>query len=214
VIVDGNYWRLYNFISEARSYEIGDDDEGDGDGESGGHNHVREAAAAFARFQRDVADIPQPRLHETIPAFGDSSFRFEQFQQASAANGNTPASGCCTEIESALARRSDASALTDMLKSGQIPERVAHYDTKINNILIDSATGYGLCVIDLDTVMPGLAIYEFGDAVRAATALTVEGEVDLTKVGFSMDKFKLLTEGYLSVAKYRKKVYSTREVFC
>ncbi|KAL3803188.1 hypothetical protein HJC23_003463 [Cyclotella cryptica] len=197
VHVDGNYWRLYNFIHNTRSYEIGEDS-----GEfKQGQCHVREAAAAFARFQRDVADIPPPRLHETIPRFGDTSFRFEQFEEALKADVFHRAKDCSAEIEFALARRSDASKLTDMLTNGQIPERIAHYDSKINNVLFDITTGRGICVIDLDTVMPGLAIYDFGDAVRAATALAAEDERDLSRVGFSMEKFKLLTEGYLSEAK-------------
>ncbi len=197
VLVDGNYWRLYNFIHDTRSYEIGEDS-----GEGGkGQGHVREAAAAFARFQRDVADIPPPQLHETIPRFGDTSFRFEQFEEALKADVLQRAKDCSAEIEFALVRRSDASKLTDMLTNGQIPKRIAHYDSKINNVLFDNTTGRGICVIDLDTVMPGLAIYDFGDAVRAATALAAEDERDLSRVGFSMDKFKLLTEGYLSEAK-------------
>jgi Ser/Thr protein kinase RdoA (MazF antagonist) len=194
---EGNYWRLYNFISDARSYEIGEDS---CEGEHG-QDHVKEAAAAFARFQRDVADIPAPRLHETIARFGDTTFRFEQFEDALKADVLNRAKDCKEEIEFALARRSDASTLTNMLANKQIPERVAHYDTKINNVLFDNKTGKGICVIDLDTVMPGLAIYDFGDAVRAATALAAEDERDLSKVGFSMEKFKLLAEGYLSEAK-------------
>ena len=196
-LVNGNYWRLYNFISDTRTYEIG---ENSSDGENG-QDHVREAAAAFARFQRDVADIPAPRLHETIAKFGDTSFRFEQFEDALKADVLNRAKDCKADIDFALSRRSDASTLTNMLANKQIPERVAHYDTKINNVLFDNKTGKGICVIDLDTVMPGLAIYDFGDAVRAATALAAEDERDLSKVGFSMDKFKLLTEGYLSEAK-------------
>jgi len=195
-LVDGNYWRLYNFINDTKTYEIGEDG-----GKDGGEDHVKEAAAAFARFQRDVADIPSPRLHETIPRFGDTSFRFEQFEDALKADVLDRAKDCAAEIEFCLSRRKDASTLTDMLTNGQIHERLAHYDTKINNVLFDNATGRGICVIDLDTVMPGLAIYDFGDAVRAATALAAEDERDLSKVGFSMGKFKLLTEGYLSEAK-------------
>lgn len=196
-LMDGNYWRLYHYISDIRTYEIGEDS---GEGNRA-QDHVKEAAAAFARFQRDVADIPAPRLHETIAKFGDTSFRFEQFEDALKADVLDRAKDCKDEIEFALARRSDASTLTNMLANNQIPERVAHYDTKINNVLFDIKTGKGICVIDLDTVMPGLAIYDFGDCVRAATALAAEDERDLSKVGFSMDKFKLLTEGYLSEAK-------------
>ena len=195
-VVDGNYWRVYNYIPDTRTYEIGEGSEGGSD-----QDHVREAAAAFARFQRDVADIPEPRLHETIARFGDTSFRLEQFEEALQADVMNRARECQNEIEFALLRRKDASTLTNMLLNRQIPERVVHYDTKINNVLFDNETRRGICVIDLDTVMPGLAIYDFGDAVRAATALAAEDERDLSKVGFSMDKFELLTQGYLSEAK-------------
>ena len=199
VVVDGNYWRLYNFITNARSYEIGEDASSDVNG-CGQHNYIYEAAAAFARFQRDMADLPPPRLHETIPQFGDTAFRFQQFEEALRANVMGRADDCRAEIEFVQARKSDASKLGDMLREGEIPERVVHYDTKINNVLIDTESGKGLCVIDLDTTMPGLAIYDFGDAVRAATALAAEDEIDLSLVGFSMEKFEELTRGYLSVA--------------
>lgn len=206
---NGNYWRMYDYISNVRTYEIGDDSTSvaaastnkEGGEESQPPNHVKEAAASFARFQRDVSDIPPPRLHETIPRFGDTTFRFEQFESAYKEDILNRAKDCRPEIEFALSRCKDASILMNLLKEKKIPERVSHYDTKINNVLFDIRTGKGICVIDLDTVMPGLAIYDFGDAVRAAAALAAEDERDLSKVGFSMDKFALLTEGYLSVAK-------------
>ena len=198
VVVDGNYWRLYNFIPNARSYEIGEDVSNCGN--DSGHGYIYEAAAAFARFQRDMADLPPPRLHETIEKFGDSAFRFQQFEEALRADVMNRAEGCRAEIEFAQARKSDASKLGDMLRVGDMPERVVHYDTKINNVLIDNETGRGLCVIDLDTTMPGIAIYDFGDAVRAATALAAEDETDLNVCGFSMEKYEQLTHGYLSVA--------------
>ena len=197
-VVDGSYWRMYNFISDAKSYEIGDDSSSDAT--DGNHNYVKEAAAAFARFQRDMADLPPPRLHETIPQFGDTSFRFQQFEEALAADVESRADGCRAEIEFAEARKPDASKLGDMLRNGAIPERIIHFDCKINNVLIDNKSGRGLCVIDLDTVMPGIAIYDFGDAVRAATALAAEDERDLTRVGFDLEKFEQLTDGFLSVA--------------
>lgn len=126
-LVDGNFWRLYNYISDTRTYEIGEDT-----GEGKNDDHVKEAAAAFARFQRDVADIPAPRLHETIARFGDTSFRFEQFEDALKADHLNRAKDCKAEIDFALSRRSDAKTLTSMLANKQIPERVAHYDTKVS----------------------------------------------------------------------------------
>lgn len=198
VVVNGNYWRLYNFISDAKSYEIGED--APCNSNNNARDYIYEAAAAFARFQRDMADLPPPRLHETIPQFGDTAFRFQQFEQALEADVMGRADGCRPEIEFAKARKTDASKLGDMLREGEIPERVVHFDTKINNVLIDNDSGRGLCVIDLDTTMPGLASYDFGDAVRAATALAAEDERNLSLVGFSMEKFEQLTHGYMSVA--------------
>ncbi len=189
-LVDGNYWRVYHFITGATGYDIIEDEA-----------HVTAAAKAFAQFQKDVADLPEPRLHETIPGFGDTGWRFEQFETALAADPKDRAKDCQAEIEFCLARKSEASVLMDLLREKKIPERITHYDTKINNVLIDDVTGKGLCVIDLDTVMPGVAMYDFGDSVRTATALGAEDEQDLSKVGFSLERFELLAEGYLSVAK-------------
>eukprot|EP00566_Odontella_aurita_P018277 CAMPEP_0113582112 /NCGR_PEP_ID=MMETSP0015_2-20120614/31711_1 /TAXON_ID=2838 /ORGANISM="Odontella" /LENGTH=334 /DNA_ID=CAMNT_0000486703 /DNA_START=98 /DNA_END=1099 /DNA_ORIENTATION=- /assembly_acc=CAM_ASM_000160 len=185
----GNYWRVFRYIGGATTYDIIEDE-----------RHVTAAARAFAEFQRDVSDLPTPRLHETIPGFGDTAFRFEQFQAALKSDCKGRAGGCVAEIEFCLAREGDASVLTDLLRQGKIPERITHYDTKINNVMIDDSTGRGICVLDLDTVMPGVAMYDFGDAVRTAAALAAEDETDLSKVGFSMDRFERLAEGYLSVA--------------
>mmetsp|Transcript_19532 Transcript_19532/g.28392 ORF Transcript_19532/g.28392 Transcript_19532/m.28392 type:complete len:352 (-) Transcript_19532:250-1305(-) len=205
-VVNGNYWRVYNFISDATAYEIGadsnnDDDDDESEEQTQKMVHVREeAAAAFARFQRDVSDIPPPRLHETISKFGDSSFRFQQLEEAVEANVAGRASACEEEIKFCLARKEDAYTLIHLLQNKSIPERVVHYDTKINNVLMDDVTKRGLCVIDLDTTMPGMAIYDFGDCVRAATALSAEDEIDLKKVGFSLSSFDDIVRGYLSVA--------------
>jgi Ser/Thr protein kinase RdoA (MazF antagonist) len=158
-------------------------------------NPFFEAAAAFARFQRDMADLPPPRLHETIPGFGDTELRFGQFQEARQKGENGRAAECQAEIQFCLSRKQDTSVLPNLLKEGRIPERTTHYDTKMNNVLVDDETGKGSCVIDLDTVMPGLTIYDFGDCVRAATALAAEDETDLSKVGFSMATFQLLADG-------------------
>lgn len=196
VVVNGSYWRLYLFIHGATAYGIGDERAA----APGMPDRLREAAAAFARFQADVADLPAPRLHETIPGFGDTAARLRQLEAALAADPLGRAAGCRAEIDFCLERGADAATLGDLLASGRIPERVAHYDTKIDNVLVDDASGKGLVVIDLDTVMPGLAVYDFGDAVRAAAARSAEDETDLAKVGFDMDKFARLADGYLSVA--------------
>ncbi|CAJ1958712.1 unnamed protein product [Cylindrotheca closterium] len=198
----GNHWRMYTFISGATAYPIGK-----GiyclrirDGKTT-INIFREAGAAFCQFQLDLADLPPPRLHETIPGFGDSAVRFDQFQAALSRDLHGRAKDCQPEIQFCLDREQESYILPKLLQDGKIPERITHYDTKIDNVLIDDATGKGLCVIDLDTVMPGLAIYDFGDCVRTATALAAEDEMDLTKVGFSMEIFEWVAEGYLSIAK-------------
>eukprot|EP00554_Chaetoceros_debilis_P014589 CAMPEP_0194122264 /NCGR_PEP_ID=MMETSP0150-20130528/49936_1 /TAXON_ID=122233 /ORGANISM="Chaetoceros debilis, Strain MM31A-1" /LENGTH=372 /DNA_ID=CAMNT_0038815027 /DNA_START=33 /DNA_END=1147 /DNA_ORIENTATION=+ len=197
-VVDGNFWRVYDFISDARGYEIGET----ADTASGSNTNIpREVAASFARFQCDLADLPPPRLHETIPKFGDAGYRFQQLEDALAADAKSRAATCSEEIRFCMERKSDASLLSNLLKDGTMSERIIHYDTKINNILIDDSTGRGLCVIDLDTVMPGIGIFDFGDTVRAASALSSEDERDLCKVGFSMEVFESLVDGYLSTAK-------------
>ena len=199
--VDGNFWRAYDFISNARGYEIGETADTDVASCESNTNIPREVAASFARFQCDLADLPPPRLHETIPKFGDAGYRFQQLEDALAADAKGRAATCSEEIRFCMERKSDASLLSNLLKDGSIPERIIHYDTKINNILIDDSTGRGLCVIDLDTVMPGIGIFDFGDAVRSASALSPEDERDLSKVGFSMEVFESLVDGYLSGAK-------------
>lgn len=201
----GNYWRMYNYISGATAYPIGASRSvliptaRDGNRQI---NPYREAGAAVGQFQLDLADLPPaPRLHETIPGFGDSAVRFDQFQVAVSSDLQGRAKDCQPEIQFCLEREAESQVLPRLLRDGNIPERIAHYDTKIDNILIDDATGKGLCVIDLDTVMPGLAIYDFGDCVRTATALAEEDELDLTKFGFSMEVFEWVADGYLSIAK-------------
>ena len=221
-IVDGNYWRMYNFITDARTYEIGESSSSNNNNKNNkknnSMNHIKEAAAAFARFQRDVADLPLPKLYETIPGFGNTILRFQQFQQSIKINYQSRTKDCQEEINFCLTREKEITTTFTKLvflleetkqeqeeqqeqEQQQIPIlRYAHYDTKINNVLIDNKTGYGICVIDLDTVMPGLVLYDFGDCVRATTALAGEDEQNLKKVGFCMDKFKVVTEGYISVA--------------
>ncbi|KAL3940992.1 MAG: hypothetical protein SGBAC_004569 [Bacillariaceae sp.] len=198
----GNYWRMYNFISGATPYLIGRGTTICVPTKAGKMiNPFREAGAAFAQFQLDLADLPSPALHATIPGFGDSAERFDQFQEALLHDLHGRAKSCRQEIQFLLDREQDCRILPKLLQYGKIPLRTTHYDTKIDNILIDDTSGKGLCVIDLDTVMPGLAIYDFGDCVRTATALAAEDEMDLTKVGFSLEVFEWVAEGYLSIAK-------------
>lgn len=185
----GDCWRTYLHIGGARTY--------DGPEEP---DQVREAGRAFGRFQRRMADLPGPRLHETIPAFHDTARRFEQFLAALEADSHGRAAGTRRETDFVLARRDDAGALTRLLESGALPERITHNDTKLNNVMLDDRTGRAVCVIDLDTVMPGLAVYDFGDAVRIAASTAPEDERDLARVRFDVEAFDRLACGYLGPA--------------
>jgi hypothetical protein len=183
---DGSVWRVFMFIENALTYD-----------EIETPAQAFQAAAAFGDFQRLLADLPAPRLHETIPAFHDTSKRFRDFEQAVASDVAHRASLVREEIRFAFSHRSVASTLLD----AKLPERVTHNDTKLNNVMFDATNGEALCVVDLDTVMPGLALYDFGDMVRTATSPTAEDEVDLSRVGMQFLLFEALVRGYLSTAR-------------
>jgi Ser/Thr protein kinase RdoA (MazF antagonist) len=185
VDADGNYWRAYQFIGSATTYNSVQSPE-----------QAFQAARAFGEFQRMLADLPAPRLHDTIPDFHHTPKRFAALEKAIAADVAGRAATAKPEIEFALARKPLA---TRLVEAG-LPERVTHNDTKINNVLLDDATGEGTCVIDLDTVMPGLAAYDFGDMVRTATSPSAEDEQDLSRVNMEFPLFEALARGYLSSA--------------
>ena len=185
VDAEGNHWRAYRFIERAQSYDAVERTE-----------QAYQAARAFGQFQRMLADLPAPRLHDTIPDFHHTPKRFEALEKAMAADVAGRAILAKREIEFALARRS----MTGVLLDANLPERVTHNDTKFNNVLLDDATGEGICVIDLDTVMPGLAPYDFGDMVRTTTSPAQEDERDLKKVYLQFPMFEALVRGYLSSA--------------
>jgi hypothetical protein len=181
----GNPWRAFRFIEKAHTFDTVETVE-----------QAFQTAKAFGHFQMLLAGLPAPRLHDTIPDFHNTPRRFAALEQAIAAD----AVGRCLlakpEIEFALAHRSLASVLLD----ANLPERVTHNDTKINNVLLDDATGEGICVIDLDTVMPGLALYDFGDMVRTTTCPAMEDERDLSLVDLQFPMFEALVRGYLNTA--------------
>jgi Ser/Thr protein kinase RdoA (MazF antagonist) len=185
VDAEGNYWRAYRFIERARTYDAVESTE-----------QAFEAAKAYGRFQQQLANLPAPRLHDTIPDFHNTPKRFLALEQAIAADVAGRASLTHREIAFALARKPMASVLLD----ANLPERVTHNDTKFNNVLLDDATGEGICVVDLDTVMPGLALYDFGDMVRTTTCAALEDERDLSKVTMQFDLFEALARGYLQSA--------------
>jgi len=181
----GNYWRAYRFIENARSYDAVETAQ-----------QAYQAGRAFGRFQQMLAGLPAPRLHDTIPDFHNTTKRFEALQQAITADVANRAALAKAEIDFALKHES----IVGVLMAANLPERVTHNDTKFNNVLLDDATGEGICVIDLDTVMPGLAAYDFGDMVRTTTSPAMEDERDLSKVEMNFSMFDALMHGYLEAA--------------
>jgi hypothetical protein len=185
VDADGETWRAYHFIENARSYDT-----------ATSTVQAFQAAQAFGRFQQQLAGLPAPRLLETIPDFHHTPKRFAALEQAIAADVKGRAALAKPEIDFAIARKS----ICGVLLQADLPERITHNDTKFNNVLLDDATGESLCVIDLDTVMPGLALYDFGDMVRTTTSPAAEDEQDLSKVTMQLPMFEALVRGYLSAA--------------
>lgn len=185
----GNFWRTYVLIEGARSYDVAENTD-----------MAYEAAKAYGRFQKQLVDFPPPRLHDIIPDFHNTPKRVHALEIAIRENAAGRVKKARREIEFAMKRKPDASRLLDLMKAGAMPERVVHNDTKLNNVLLDLRTGRGICVVDLDTVMPGLALYDFGDMVRSTTSPAAEDERDLKKVFMRMEMFEALLRGYLDEA--------------
>ena len=186
---DGNCWRCYNFITGAHSCQSIDDPE-----------TFANAARAFGKFQCLLADYPSETLHETIPNFHNTLSRFADFEKAVSDNIAGRADSVRDEIDFVLARRDDAGVLVKLLEKGKLPLRVTHNDTKLNNVMFDNETDEGICVIDLDTVMPGLSLYDFGDSIRFGANTAAEDEKNLSKVSLSLPLYREYTAGYLSTA--------------
>lgn len=187
---DGGWWRCYLFIERAQTYDLVQTPA-----------QATAAARAFGDFQKLLVDLPGERLHETIPDFHHTRRRFEALQRALAADAHNRAAQAKEQIAFALAHEPLADVLLMLQARGEIPERVTHNDTKFNNVMLDDATQEGICVIDLDTVMPGVALNDFGDMVRSATNSAAEDERDLTKVEARRPIFEALVQGYLSAAR-------------
>lgn len=158
------------------------------------------AAETFGNFQNQLADYPAATLHETIARFHDTPNRYANFEKALAADVMGRAREVGPEIAFIRAREADCHVLMDQLAAGVLPLRVTHNDTKLNNVLIDQATGKGICVIDLDTVMPGLSAYDFGDSIRFGANDCAEDEPDQSKVHFSLHLYEVFARGYLAAA--------------
>lgn len=186
---DGEFWRTFVFVEGVQTFEA-----------VLSPQQAFEAGRAFGEFQSLLVDLPGGRLHETIPGFHNTRRRFAALQHAIHRDRFNRARDARPEIEFALERASITGVILDAMARGKIPERITHNDTKFNNVMLDTLTGEARCVVDLDTVMPGCALYDFGDMVRTTTSPTLEDELDLTKVKMHMPTFKQLAKGYLSAA--------------
>jgi hypothetical protein len=186
---EGNYWRVYVFIEKALTHDT-----------LTNTSQAFEAAKAFGQFQKMLADLPGNPLYDTIPDFHNGPKRFAAFQEALAADPQNRAIKATGEIRFLEDHAWIFDVLPEKVAQGEIPLRTTHNDTKINNVMLDEETGEGICVIDLDTVMPGLSLYDFGDMVRTSTTSTAEDEQDLSKVEMLKDRFEALVRGYLSSA--------------
>ena len=185
---EGNFFRCYVFVDEARTYDVLET-----------AKQAYAAAAAFGAFQNDLADLPG-RLHETIADFHHTPKRLAALEAAVKEDKCGRLKEVAPELDFILSRRDEYGLLLAEKDAGNLFERTTHNDTKLNNVLIDDLTGEGICVIDLDTVMPGLPHYDFGDMLRTGTSPAPEDELDLSKVGMRFEMFEALLRGYLSTA--------------
>ena len=182
----GEYWRVYLFIEGATCYDAVKDD-----------NDFYQSAVAFGHFQRLLADYPAETLHETIKDFHNTPDRLEKFKKAVAEDICGRATSVQKEIDFILEREELTHALYDLQLDGRLPLRVTHNDTKLNNIMIDDETGKAICVIDLDTVMPGLTANDFGDSIRFGASTALEDEQDLSKVSCDLHLFDVYARGFI-----------------
>ena len=183
---EGGCWRVYDFVTDSICLEKVESEE-----------DFVQSAIAFGMFQKQLADFPAATLTETIPQFHDTSERVRQLREAIAADKAGRRKDVQAEIDFALDRAEEAGCMVRMLAEGRLPLRVTHNDTKLNNVMLDARTRKPLCVIDLDTVMPGLAANDFGDSIRFGASTAAEDEKDLDKVEMSLRLFEAYARGFL-----------------
>lgn len=182
----GNYWRAFVFICDAVSLELPEDE-----------NDFYQSAVAFGSFQKLLSDYPAESLYEIIPDFHNTPVRYENFLKSLEKNASGRADNALEEIEFVKARKDFTPILEDAHKSGKLPKRVTHNDTKINNVMLDKDTREPICVVDLDTIMPGYSVNDFGDSIRFGASTAAEDERDLNKVHFNIKLFETYTRGFL-----------------
>ena len=186
---NGKVWRLSPFIEDTDCFQ------------SATAELFEASARAFGRFQYMLQGYPAETLHETIVNFHNTEDRFAKFEASLAADKHNRAKDIQNEIRFVLDRKADCSVALQALRDGKLPLRVTHNDTKLNNILIDRATGEGICVVDLDTTMPGLSINDFGDSIRFGANHSKEDEKDLSKVNFDIELYEVYTRGFIEGAR-------------
>ena len=182
---NGNYWRVTKFIDGGRSFDVPED-----------IHQASEAAKAFGDFQAKLADLPGDPLIETIPDFHNTRMRFDHFRSVC----NKDELGLLNEVQDLVDFAMEREHLADLIKVENFPSRVVHNDTKLNNVLLHKKTGEGMCVVDLDTVMTGCVLHDFGDLVRTAACSALEDEPGLEKVFFLPETFEAIVVGYLETA--------------
>lgn len=186
---DGNFWRAYIFVSRAKTFDVIQKP-----------IHAYKAAKAFGQFQCLLSDFPGDTLHETIPNFHNGQTRYQTFLEVLQKDVKNRAASVKKEIDFLQSRAAMFDKLPNMIKNKEIPVRVTHNDCKINNVLLDIESDEGICVIDLDTIMPGLVLFDFGDMIRTSTNTGAEDEKDLSKISMNFENFKCVAQGYLEEA--------------
>ena len=187
VLSGDDCWRAYDFITHAETVNHADSPD-----------QFRRIGMAFGEFQNMLSDFPIHTLHDTIPHFHDTRDRLERFEASLAADAAHRAGSVADEIAFVRARNEDMCRIVDMIAGGVLPLRVTHNDTKINNVMLDVDTGEALCVVDLDTVMAGSSLYDYGDAIRYGASTADEDERDLSRVALDIDLFRAFSDGFIS----------------
>ena len=183
---EGGCFRVYRLIDDVISLDQAENEEA-----------LYASGLAFGRFQAQLADYPAQTLHETIPDFHNTPKRYQAFEKAVEEDCCKRAASAASEIAFIKARKAQKEILTDLLKAGELPLRLTHNDTKLNNVLLDPQTYEAVCIVDFDTIMPGLTAYDFGDAIRFGANTAVEDEPDTSRVSLSLPLYKAYVKGFM-----------------